>query len=89
VIVVVGSRRVQDRSAIETPVAVDFLPMDQVANAAGQLDINQLLQYAAPSSTPIAIWGDGADHIDPATLRGLGPDQTLVLSMGNGGTSPR
>src|SRR5205085_9007631 len=25
---------------------------------------------------------DGADHIDPATLRGLGPDQTLVLING-------
>jgi iron complex outermembrane receptor protein len=25
---------------------------------------------------------DGADHIDPATLRGLGPDQTLVLVNG-------
>ncbi|RZK25332.1 MAG: TonB-dependent receptor, partial [Hymenobacter sp.] len=28
------------------------------------------------------VGADGADHVDPATLRGLGPDQTLVLVNG-------
>lgn len=82
-IVIVGSRRVQDRSVMETPVAVDFLDIEQVADSAGQLDINQLLQYVAPSFNSTRQSGaDGADHIDPATLRGLGPDQTLVLING-------
>lgn len=48
-----------------------------------QTDLNQILNYAAPSftsnSTTVA---DGTDHVDPAQLRGLGPDQVLVLLNG-------
>lgn len=42
-----------------------------------------MLQYVAPSFNSNKQSGaDGVDHIDPATLRGLGPDQTLVLING-------
>jgi iron complex outermembrane receptor protein len=35
----------------------------------------------APSFTSnTATVADGTDHIDPAQLRGLGPDQVLVLT---------
>lgn len=79
---VVGSRR-QDRSATESPSAVDVLDVRELAQTSGQLDINQLLQYVAPSFNANRQSGaDGSDHIDPATLRGLGPDQTLVLING-------
>jgi iron complex outermembrane recepter protein len=79
---VVGSRRI-DRTRTETPVAVDMIDVTRVTNANGQVDINQLLQYSAPSFNSNKQSGaDGADHIDPATLRGLGPDQTLVLING-------
>ena len=42
-----------------------------------------MLQYSVPSfhSTPQTI-SDGTDHLEPATLRGLGPDQLLVLING-------
>jgi iron complex outermembrane receptor protein len=37
----------------------------------------------APSFTSnTATVADGTDHIDPAQLRGLGPDQVLVLVNG-------
>nr|GFC02927.1 dihydrolipoyllysine-residue acetyltransferase component 2 of pyruvate dehydrogenase complex, mitochondrial isoform X1 [Tanacetum cinerariifolium] len=40
----------------------------------------ELLQFVAPSFNSNRQTGaDGADHTDPASLRGLGPDQTLVL----------
>jgi len=79
---VVGSRNV-NRSATETPVAIDIIPVQQVTNSVGQVDLNQILQYVAPSFNSNKQSGaDGADHIDPATLRGLGPDQTLVLING-------
>lgn len=79
---VVGSRSL-NRSATETPVAIDIINVKEVTNNVGQLDINQLLQYAAPSFNANRQSGaDGADHIDPATIRGLGPDQTLVLLNG-------
>ncbi|CAN5622510.1 TonB-dependent receptor [soil metagenome] len=79
---VVGTRRV-DRSATESSAAVDVLDVQQLAASSGQLDINQLLQVVAPSFNANRQSGaDGSDHIDPATLRGLGPDQTLVLING-------
>jgi len=78
---VVGTR--SNRSVTQTPVPVDVIMISEVANESGQVDINQLLQYNAPSFNSNKQSGaDGADHIDPATLRGLGPDQTLVLING-------
>ena len=79
---VVGSRRV-NRTSVTTPVAVDVIDLRELTQASPQLDVNQLLQYAAPSFNANRQSGaDGSDHIDPATLRGLGPDQTLVLVNG-------
>jgi iron complex outermembrane recepter protein len=79
---VVGTRRL-DRTATATPAAVDVLDVRDLATASGQLDMNALLQVAAPSFNANRQSGaDGSDHVDPATLRGLGPDQTLVLING-------
>jgi iron complex outermembrane receptor protein len=81
-VVVVGTRSI-NRTVTETPVAIDIIEVDQVTASNGQLDLNQLLQYVAPSFNANRQSGaDGADHIDPASLRGLGPDQTLVLVNG-------
>ena len=79
---VVGTRRVA-RSATATPVAVDVVDLSALTQQSGQLDLNQLLQFVAPSFNASRQSGaDGADHVDPASLRGLGPDQTLVLING-------
>jgi iron complex outermembrane receptor protein len=81
-VTVVGTRNL-NRSVTETPVAIDLIPIAQVTNSVGQIDVNQLLQFVAPSFNSNRQSGsDGSDHIDPATLRGLGPDQTLVLING-------
>ena len=81
-IVLVGSRSPK-RTATDTPVAIDVIDVQQVTTQAGKIEINELLQYAAPSFNANKQSGsDGADHIDPASLRGLGPDQTLVLING-------
>lgn len=81
-IVVTGTRS-SGRSKIDTPVPVDLIPLAQVTNNVGQVDINQILTFVAPSfqSSRQAI-SDGTDHVDPAQLRGLGPDQVLVLVNG-------
>jgi iron complex outermembrane recepter protein len=79
---VVGSRR-PDRTATESVVPVDIIEVSRLLTTLGQPDVNQMLQYVAPSFNSNKQSGaDGADHIDPATLRGLGPDQTLVLING-------
>lgn len=79
---VVGTRN-SNRSVTETAVPVDIINLTEVATSSGQLDVNQLLQVVAPSFNSNRQSGaDGADHIDPASIRGLGPDQTLVLLNG-------
>ncbi|EZH75385.1 TonB-dependent receptor [Aquimarina atlantica] len=81
-IIVVGSRSPK-RTATDTPVAIDIIDMQDIITKSGKIEINELLQYTAPSFNANKQSGsDGADHIDPATLRGLGPDQTLVLING-------
>ncbi|AFK01496.1 TonB-dependent receptor [Emticicia oligotrophica DSM 17448] len=81
--VVVTGTRSSGRTKIDTPVPVDVIPLSQVTNNVGQVDINQILTFVAPSfqSSRQAI-SDGTDHVDPAQLRGLGPDQVLVLVNG-------
>lgn len=77
----VGSRA-QPKSLLETSVPVDIISPQEISNSA-QIELGQILHYLAPSfhSTHQTI-SDGTDHIDPATLRGLGPDQVLVLING-------
>ena len=81
-VVLVGSRSPK-RTSVDTAVAIDVIDVSEVTTQVGKVEINELLQYAAPSFNANKQSGsDGADHIDPASLRGLGPDQTLVLING-------
>jgi iron complex outermembrane recepter protein len=81
-VIEVGSRA-EERTRTDTPVPVDVLPVSEIADDAGQLDLTQLLQFTAPSFNSNRQSGsDGSDHVDAATLRGLGPDQVLVLING-------
>ena len=78
--VVVGSRTV--RTAIETPAPVDVISEEEIRES-GQTEINQALRQLAPSfNASHQTISDGTDHINPASLRGLGPDQVLVLING-------
>jgi len=79
---IVGSRN-SKRTIVNSAVPIDIIDVKNVTTQSGKLEINELLQYAAPSFNANKQSGsDGADHVDPATLRGLGPDQTLVLING-------
>ncbi|AUP77781.1 TonB-dependent receptor [Flavivirga eckloniae] len=81
-VILVGSRSLR-RTATDTPVPVDVLDVSSIASTSGKVEVNEILQYAAPSFNASKQSGsDGADHIVPASLRGLGPDQTLVLING-------
>ena len=80
-IVVVGSRR-PDRTAVEAPVPIDVLSAEDLQNT-GLTETSQIIQMLAPSfNFPRPSVNDGTDHVRPATLRGLGPDQVLVLVNG-------
>jgi iron complex outermembrane recepter protein len=81
-VVVVGSRSRDARSKISTPVPVDIIRTKDIKPFA-QADVTQMLTYSAPSfQSARQTISDGTDHIDPAGLRGLGPDQTLILVNG-------
>jgi len=81
-VVVVGTRNV-NRTVLDSPVPVDVLDVRELQKIAPQVDVNQLLTYVAPSfQSNRQSASDGTEHIDPASLRGLGPDQVLVLING-------
>lgn len=81
-VTVIGSRN-KNRTALETAVPVDIIDVKELAIDLPQVNTNQLLNYIAPSFTSQPqIVSDGTDHVDPASLRGLGPDQVLVLING-------
>jgi iron complex outermembrane receptor protein len=80
-IVAVGTRR-PDRTATDAPVPVDVLTAADI-EATGLTETAQIIQRLAPSvNFPRATVADGTDHVRPATLRGLAPDQVLVLVNG-------
>jgi iron complex outermembrane receptor protein len=80
-ITIIGSR-VSGRLADELPVPVDIFSADVLANT-GQAEVGQMLKSLAPSfNFSSSAISDGTDAVRPATLRGLGPDQTLVLING-------
>ena len=79
-IVTVGSR--SPGVAAEKAVPVDILSAEQIASS-GYSETAQVIQSLAPSfNFPRPTITDGTDTVRPATLRGLGPDQVLVLING-------
>jgi iron complex outermembrane recepter protein len=81
-VAVVGSRSTTARTNIQSPVPVDVISTKELKGFS-QVDVGQILNYVAPSfNSNRQTVADGTDHIDPASLRGLGPDQVLVLVNG-------
>ncbi|MEE9362768.1 MAG: TonB-dependent receptor [Cellulophaga sp.] len=81
-VILVGTRN-PNRTATDTAVPVDVIDVAALASKGPQTSITEILNYVAPSFTSQAqTVSDGTDHIDPASLRGLGPDQVLVLING-------
>ena len=80
-VVIIGSRA-PGRTNTQSAVPVDVItPKD--LKGFSQVDIGQILNYVAPSfNSNRQTVADGTDHVDPASLRGLGPDQVLVLVNG-------
>ena len=81
-VIITGSRN-PNRVATESTVPVDVIDVKELSSVGPQVNLNQILNYVAPSFTSnTQTISDGTDHIDPASLRGLGPDQVLVLING-------
>lgn len=80
-IVTIGTRR-QARSAADSIAPVDVISANDISDQAGT-DISDLIRTVVPSyqvnTQPIS---DAASLVRPANLRGLSPDNTLVLLNG-------
>jgi iron complex outermembrane receptor protein len=74
--------RFNDRTVTQSPVPIDVISGLELKQG-GYNETSQMLQANIPSfNFPRPSLTDGTDHIRPATLRGLAPDQTLVLING-------
>ncbi len=81
-IVLVGSRNPR-MTKLETPVPVDIVDISTIKTRVSQTTLNDMLANLIPSfNSTRQSASDGTEHIDPASLRGLGPDQVLVLING-------
>jgi iron complex outermembrane receptor protein len=80
-VTVVGSRG-KPRTDVERAVPVDVVNAKELA-ATGQTDLGQQVQYSSPSFNSAKYGVNGTtNYADPASLRGMGPDQSLVLVNG-------
>ncbi|MBV6640469.1 MAG: TonB-dependent receptor [Cyclobacteriaceae bacterium] len=81
-LVVVGSRST-GRTKLETPAPVDIIDIKGQQMNMPQTDLAQMLVATAPSFAAFrSQGGDLSSHVDPPTLRGLAPNQMLVLING-------
>lgn len=80
-VVVVGSRA-ENRSQLDTLAPVDVVSTKALENQ-GTTEFAQAMADTVPSlDFPRSALADATDSIRPATMRGLSPDQTLVLING-------
>ncbi|MEA2463869.1 MAG: iron complex outerrane recepter protein, partial [Acidobacteriota bacterium] len=78
--ITVGSRAIGAEQ--EKAVPVDVIPQEQIESSPST-ETSQIIQKIAPSfNFPRPSISDGTDSVRPATLRGLGPDQLLVMLNG-------
>ena len=81
-VVVMGSRSNKPRSATESTVPVDVFSEAELNAFGNQADITDTLKALVPSYTATPATGDGSAFIRPTSLRGMAPDQALVLVNG-------
>jgi len=80
--IVVTGTRTEGRTRLESTAPVDVISTQALAKQ-GTTELAAALANLAPSlDFPRPAITDGTDSVRPATLRGLAPDQTLVLVDG-------
>ncbi|RZJ05211.1 MAG: TonB-dependent receptor [Brevundimonas sp.] len=80
--VVVTGTRLSNRTVTTSPVPIDVLTQDELTRG-GHSGSARVLQTLVPSfNYPTPTTPDGNTHVRSASLRGLSPDQTLVLVNG-------
>ena len=80
-IAILGTRGTP-RTVTDSPVAIDVFSAEEFTANGNTADITDNLKALVPSFTALPATGDGSAFIRPTSLRGMAPDQTLVLVNG-------
>ncbi|MEH6583160.1 MAG: TonB-dependent receptor [Halioglobus sp.] len=81
-VIVTGTRSQKERTVSDSPVPVDVLNSEEFNSMGNNADITDNLKALVPSYSATVATGDGSAFIRPTSLRGMAPDQTLVLVNG-------
>ena len=81
-VIVIGSRFQTARSASEVTAPIDVLSADELGSVGNHADLTDSLRALTPSYNAPTASGDGDTFVRSTSLRGLAPDQTLVMVNG-------
>ena len=81
-VVVIGSRFATARSASDAAAPVDVFSSEDIGRVGNHADLTDSLRALAPSYNAPTASGDGDTFVRSTSLRGLAPDQTLVMING-------
>lgn len=77
-----GVRSGKVRTQLLSAIPVEVYTSELIENS-GQVELGQVLQFLSPAfHSAHQTIADGTDNFDPSSLRGLAPDQMLVLING-------
>lgn len=80
-VVVLGTRS-QERTVTTSPVPIDIITQKDIQQFGFTLTTDLIKSLVPSYNAPQTSLVDGSDHVRPASLRGLNPDQVLVLVNG-------
>lgn len=81
-VITIGTRSKKPRTATDSPVPVDVISGEEFGAMGGTADLTDNLKALVPSYTATPATGDGSAFVRPTSLRGMAPDQTLILVNG-------
>ena len=81
-VITLGHRHAKPRSAADSTVPIDVFSAEVFNRVGNTADITDNLKALVPSYNATTASGDQDTFVRPTSLRGLAPDQTLVLVNG-------
>ena len=81
-IITIGTRSQRPRSAVTSTAPIDVLSEEDFNRIGNAADITDNLKALTPSYNATTASGDQDTFVRPVSMRGLAPDQTLVMISG-------
>lgn len=81
-VVVIGTRNIAPRSAADSTAPIDVIRVSDMDALGNTADITDGLRALVPYFNASMASGDGDTFVRPTSLRGLAPDQSLVMING-------